>query len=314
MPTIVHYIVASLLFTISMAYIIFTFRIIRATRRQRRLSADIAKNYCSLGVAGCSIVCSRVHDIEQLHSMLTTECDRYEVILALDTNLYADEAELIIHTFKMMRVNSPEYSELPHTPIRTLYRSRQRAFRRLILIDKGFTSTYDDLNAATAISSYDYLLPVTTDTRIRHGAIEDIIITLADHAYADFDIIHSVADGYRVFHRDAIVSADGFSADILRKIKRSKTLDITFPLLSPPPQPSRLTVLGIAAILSIGVAIISILFGLQTAIIAMLTAIILAVAAIYSAITLEGKCSSWPLLYHIRRITKFFLRKKFLIS
>lgn len=314
MPTIVHYIVVSMLFAIPLAYTILTIRITRGTRRQRQLSADIAQNYSSLGVAGCSIVCSRVHEIEQLHSMLTTECDRYEVILVLDTNLYADEADRIIQTFKMIRVNTPDYSELPHTPIRTLYRSRQRAFRRLILIDKGFTSTYDDLNAATAISSYDYLLPVTADTRIRQSAIEDLIITLADHAYADFDIIHSVADGYCVFHRDAIVSAGGFNADIPRKIRHSKTLDITFPLLSPPPQPSRLTFFGIAAILGIGVAIIYILFGLQTAIIAMLTAAILAVTTIYSAITLEGKCSSWPLLCYIRSITQFFLRKKFLIS
>ena len=314
MPTIGLYILATFFIVISVSSIILTLRITRATLRQRQLATDIGGGYCSLGVAGCSIICSRIRDVDQITELLSTEHDRYEVIAVLDADLYTEQIEQIIRHFKMIRVNTPCNTELPHTHIRTLYRSRLRCFRRLILIDQGFISSYDDLNAASVVASYDYIIPLVAPFTLRSDAIDNIIIALTEHSQTDIDAIYSIADRGAVFHRDAIVDADGFTPDSQNKIAYNRSLTVAFPILRSTTRLSSAELIYLASAATIIIAVCYISFGPLLALIALLCAAVIVTCARYSAQIIDGGYSYHAILYHIIDIRRFFCRRKLLVS
>ena len=303
-----QYIVATFLFVISAGAILRALRITRATRRQRQFLTDLAGSYCSLGVAGCSILCSQIKEFDHIISLLSTEYDRYEVIVVLDSNLYPESFNQILHHFKMILVNTPDVTELANTHIRSLYRSRLRCFRKLIVIDQGYVSLYDDLNAATTLASYDYVIPLATTYTLRSTAIDNIITTLSERDNSGIDLIESSVDGCVIFHRDAIVEAGGFSHRIKHKIARNKRLSINFPLLciNHTTPPTIYICATISVTLFIGICYI--VFGYKIAIISILTAIIIVVAAQYTARSIDQESSRDTTLWYIFNPRWFFCR------
>lgn len=312
MPTIIDYTLATILFATSLGIALRTLRIIDATLRQRQMIADAGYSCCSLGTIGCSILCSGIKEIDKITALLSTEHDRVEVIITLDTNLYAEDSEQIIRHFKLMRVNTPDHSELPHTHIRALYRSRQRCFRRLILLDQGYVSPHDDMNSASVVASYDYLIPLAAPYCLRPDALDNIFIALAKHTDLDIDILRSRVDGGAVIQRDIVMAMGGFSAGMRYNAARVKTLTVDFPLLTlPSTTPRPLFFILFSATIAL---LVYLLFGLKIALIALLTSAIIILSAHYAARRIYDDCSAWAILYHIIDIRSFFCRRKFLVS
>lgn len=290
-------------------------RALRLTQaiKLQRLSANDASGCCfSLGLIGCSILCRDIRDIEQIQSLLRSEYDRYEVILVVDANLQHELFHDIVKQFKMVRVTSPAKTELDAGEIRQLFRSRQRCFRRLILIDKGDTSSYDDFNIAACMASFDYLLPLKSDYALRHGAIENIAIMLSNNndTSTDLNLIYSTADNSLIFRRDAVIAAGGFSKKVLKNIARKKSRAFHFPILkySSAAFPKRFFIPFVTILILI---IVLCWIDLSTALIVITTLLVIYCSARYLAHLLDEECSLRAIFCQIRNIRHLFYPRNF---
>lgn len=292
-----------------------TLRISHAFNLQKALSEDASGCCFSLGFIGCSILCRNIRHIQDIQALLCSEYDRYEIIITMDTNLQPELFHDIVKQFKMIRVTPPDSSDLRHSPIRQLYRSRQRCFRRLILLDKGQTTSYDDFNAATTIASFDYLLPFNCSSTLRHHAIEDIAIILANlsNSRSPINLIRSTADNSLIFRRSAIVEAGGFSPKIIGKIPRKGVFDIHIPLRRQ--HSTRTDTISVATILTICTAILVALLFLDHTLALAIAATALAVgcSAHYLNELFDNKCSLRAIFYQISRMKLFFYPRKFFV-
>ncbi len=310
----IKYLVVTAAALLLVCIIVRALRISHAVKLQRLLSNDAAGCCFSSGFVGCSILCRDIKHIEELQTLLCSEYDRYEVLLVLDADLQPELFHEIVKRFSMVRVTPPTHTELSAGQIRLLYRSRQRCFRRLILIDKGRTSPHDDLNAAIAIASFDYLLPLAGSAILHHDAIENIAIMLSssDNAdIADIDLIYSVSDGSLIFRRDAVIEAGGFSCDIPRTLPRKRTRAIHLPLIKHTSSPnSRTLIMIFTAIAALVIALCFIDFTM--AMIVVSTLLVIVCSSHYMAHLLEGRCSLRTIFCQIRHLWLFFLSSKVL--
>lgn len=107
----------------------------------------------------------------QLENLLSSEYSRYEVVAVLDSRRQVAEFGALAARYRMIRVEWVSTGELEVTGVRALGRSRKRCFRRLVLVDRVFDGAAGDLDAAAAVATYDYLLPVGTGQRLLPGAV-----------------------------------------------------------------------------------------------------------------------------------------------
>lgn len=295
--------------------IVRTLRISHAFHLQQMLAYDASGCCFSLGFVGCSVLCRNIRRLQDIKALLHSEYDRYEIILVMDENLQPELFHDIIKQFKMVRVTPPDLSDIPHSPIRLLYRSRQRCFRRLILLDKGYATPYDDMNAAAAVASFDYLLPLGSNLALRHRAMENIAMILASHADTEphLDLIRSTADSSLIFNRNAVVEAGGFSPRIVKTIPRKNIFEIHIPLLeysAAAPFKSYL-----ANILAICVATLASLFFVDsaTALAIIATMLTMGCSAHYLTELFDNKCSLRAIICQISHIRLFFYARKFFL-
>ena len=308
-----EYFITALLCAISSATLIHTLRIADAARRRALITDDIAGCCESLGFVGCSVICSGVKEIEHIEELLGQEYDRYEVIVTLDAEEYRQEFSEIVSRYRMIRVNCAASEELPTATIRALYRSRQRCFRRLIIIDKAFTTPYDDLDAATSVASYNYLLPAGTHTHLCPKAIEHIAITLSEPRQGEAELFFSKATDSYVFQRDAIIANGGFSPHIIGQIPSSNHLSTYLPLTFSSQQ-QRYTLATAAVIIAL-LGLVYIAAGAATTIATISTLAMVAACARYIyRVTAPAKCSFKIMLCYFRKMPTFFRPRKFIIS
>ncbi len=311
--TEIEYIVIALLFAISLAVLIHLLRVADATRRCDMITDDIAGCCSSLGFIGCSVICSGVTRLEHIEELLGQEYDRYEVIITLDAEQYPDEFRRIISHYRMIRVNCTPSEELPAASIRALYRSRQRSYRRLIVVERALSDIYSDLDAATVVASYNYLLPAGADTHLCDKAIESIAIALSEDNAYNIQLLYSATTDSYIFRRDAVICNGGFSLHILRQIPSSAHLCIYTPLtISTKPHNSVLPSVAIVA------AILSLVYSLTGLIATAATAatilFIIASARYISRLSSPANCSHRTMLCYFRKIGNIFRCRKFLIS
>ena len=290
-----------------------TARIADAIHRRDLITEDIAGCCESLGFVGCSVICSGVYSLKHIEELLGQEYDRYEVIITLDAKEQSAAFQEIIERYRMIRVNCSSNEELPTATIRALYRSRQRSFRRLILVDKVFTEYYDDLDAATAIASYNYLLPVGHNSRLCPKAVECIAITLSEQETQSLDMLYSLSSEGVVFRRDAVIANGGFSQHIVKQIPSKRQIYTYIPLifsnkLTPSPLPT-------ISVVAATICTIQLLAGARVAIATMMTIImIIALARYLSKLSTPTNCSLRLMLCYFRKITSIFRLRKFRIS
>ena len=313
MYTIIYCLIIAALFYVVGSGIAYTLIRSRITTAHSTTSDLLTINTCATGLTGCSVICCKVTDLKQIEHLLSTEHDLYEVIVVIDTLCDGEFFSQIRHHFKLIRVNAPDTHELDHTPIRALYRSKLRCFRRLVLLDKEQTTTYDDLDAATSIASYDYLLPLPHNALLRQGSIESIITQLNDYHDRGFDMMMSADGECCIVRRDAIIEAHGFSPHTLRTIPYNRRLTTHALLLRPTSQCcGRHRAYGVITLVVL--LLITLWFWGTPLGITTLSALLATLAlARHSALLDSEKCSFRDTLYHIGRTIRLFYMPKFFI-
>lgn len=268
-----------------------------------------------LGFTGCSAVCCDVESIEQISGLLQQEYDRYEVIVVMDAVAQTDLLKRVVQQFRLIEVNCPTGLELS-CEIRHLYRSRQRSFRRLIVVDAPAGSRYDAWSAGVEVSSYEYILPLNSEVMLYPMAIENIAIALCSAMPHRIELLRSAHSPTALFSRNAIVAAGGFSPQVASRIAPSHTLHSNIPICYRTRHTEKIFSVGttiialVATLITVTSATINAL--LVAAII--FTIIVLWLAAWWTAqVTQPRNCSMRDIFYHFREIVNIFPSRKFMI-
>lgn len=290
-----------------------TWRIAHAVDRLSLLSDDVTGGCESIGFIGISAVCSRPAEMKQISALLGQEYKRYEVIVVMDSEQQSHMLQSIITRYKLIRVNCTPSTELP-SQIRQLYRSRQRGFRRLIVVDTPHKSLYEDINAGVAIASFDHILPLDSRSTLYPKAIESLAIMLSEEEFRHSPYTCSRTDGATLFRRDAIVRCGGLAPlwhQLIGKGHKTYTPIIRRDLDKSELFSFRSTIILLLAALLIMKSAIE---NSLTTIPIMLIILALTIAAICRAKLLTAeKCSLWDILYHFRQMTRIFPSRKFII-
>ena len=183
---------------------------------------------------GISVLCSGVRVQEQVENLLSAEYAHYEVIVVLDSLRYPVEFAAFTARYRMIRVEWTFAGELEVTGVRALGRSRKRCFRRLVLVDRVFDGAAGDLDAAAAVATYDYLLPVGRGQCLLPGTVERLVAELGSEPPGSLDLVRShLGEPAALLSREALVAAGGFGMRPLRGIPRSRRRTLWEPLLAP---------------------------------------------------------------------------------
>ncbi len=187
---------------------------------------------------GISVLCSGIDAPERIDALLGSEYTRFEVIVVLDAGDFPDEFAQLTARYRMIRVEWHGSQEFPTAGIRSLWRSRRRSCRRLVLVDRpqragGPVSegSVADWNAAAAVAAYDYLLPLDARTALLPDAVMRLVAELGEHSAGAVDVVRSrIGMPVLLIARDVAMEAGGFGKRLLRRIPRRKRLELWEPL------------------------------------------------------------------------------------
>ena len=313
----IHIIILSLL----LLAVVYT--VIRAIKTTRALSTynffvDNAAGCCeSLGFTGCSVICYAVNDIEQIENLLHTEYDRYEILAVIDSRLYPDIFYSIVKQYGLIQVNTIVSDELSNTHIRALYRSRQRRFRRLVLLDEAYTSSYNSLDCATLVASYEYIIPLNASMRLREHAIEYASILISENRERALVAIHSSADDEcYIIKREYIISHDGFSATLFHDIPSTQILSTPTPLVyTINSEESRRRFRNNMCAVAFVILLFEMIWADGLTIVATLLSALLIylIVKYYNIVADDRFCPEWAMLCYFRHIRRIFYGRKFLV-
>lgn len=183
-------------------------------------------------VRGISVLCSGADGPGQVRNLLDVGYPHYEAVLVLDSVRCPQMFAEVQGQYRLIQVNYNPSGELPVNGVRGLYRSRKRCFRRLVLIDKAFTSQKDDFDAATGIAIYDYVLPLTAGVRLMPFCIGRLAAELSLEPVRAIGLMKSnVGVPLLLANRDAVVAAGGFGPRLMRDVPRNRQRTLYEPLL-----------------------------------------------------------------------------------
>lgn len=153
----------------------------RCAQHKQRLT-DKARVYgsdplCEIGV---SVICGESIDIERVKELLSLDYMRYEVVVVADAEK-DENFGLLLQQYAMIRVNLPHIDYNLQASTRRLFRSRQRRYRRLIVVDSSADNTASQLNGAIAVCSFDRILPLEGDTVPYDFALKSLVAELHEH-------------------------------------------------------------------------------------------------------------------------------------
>jgi poly-beta-1,6-N-acetyl-D-glucosamine synthase len=99
---------------------------------------------------------------ENVKSLLSLNYNNYEVIVVNDGSK-DHSMEILIRTYDLEEVQVDFDSRLETKPIRKLYKSRNKAYKKLIVVDKENGGKADALNVGLNIANYPYAVCIDVD-------------------------------------------------------------------------------------------------------------------------------------------------------
>lgn len=208
--------------------------------RRRRLLLRCRPTDDGAADTGISVLCSGCGSSGQVEQLLRPEYARYETVLALDAESCPELFRTLRTRYRMIRVNPPCSGELPARAIRGLYRSRQRGYRRLVLVDRRRTAPCDDFDAAAEAAAHDYLLPLREGCLPLPRAVERLTAELAaSPAPAPELIVSRLGEPLLLVNRRTVLREGGFTPHTGHSVPRARRRTLYAALAFRPDAPDR---------------------------------------------------------------------------
>lgn len=144
----------------------------RLWRREELLS--LRNN--NIGHYGISLISAYPSTLQPLLAMVEEGYPRSEAILLCDMQLHFDRFGEVVRRFSLVRVNHDHLEG-----VRALYRSRQRAYRRVVVVDLPLEERSRSEAVAREVASYEYMLYIEGDTIIEPDTAALCIATIASY-------------------------------------------------------------------------------------------------------------------------------------
>lgn len=112
--------------------------------------------------------------IENVRSLLSIHYNNLEVIVINDGSK-DDSLEKLIKAYDLYRTEHFYNEQIETKPVRGVYRSHNKVFRKLIVVDKVNGGKADALNVGINISSYDYTVCIDVDCILEQDAILKLV-------------------------------------------------------------------------------------------------------------------------------------------
>lgn len=178
--------------------------------RSRLMAISGSAEIDAIGGVGISVLCANPHSAAVVESLLDTRYPSTEIVVAINGDSQASLLQQLRATYSLVEVNTPAW---PSTaPIRGLYRSRRRPFRRLVVVDVATDDRPSALDAAEAIASYDALVAILAEVTLHPSAIGRIAAEIAcTESVVRFPSFASCDDELLVIARHQIQSEGGFA-------------------------------------------------------------------------------------------------------
>ena len=307
----------SILCLITLSTLLSAHRARRALRRFRLIPDGLITSSESIHHIGYSIICTSVHSVSHIEELLSKEYDHYEVIVTIDSAKHPKAFRHIVSHFHLIEVSNLPCEELPSASMRRLFRSAKRPLRQVLLIDKRSISEYDDLNAAVAVATYDYLIPMGAEDHLYPNAFEVATSAISQWLSQDAEpeLIYSqtLAESY-IFEREKLIELGGFSAHIISEFAPKNRLRLDLPLGYRTPT-FHTTLRQTIPPLLLPAIVAPLAFGIVPSL-AIVSTLILqwACAARMTEFFGSKKCSGWSKLYYLSRKWDFFRPRKFTVS
>ncbi|MBP3332183.1 MAG: hypothetical protein J6K90_06425 [Tidjanibacter sp.] len=147
--------------------------VVCTVRNERRREAVMAVEQTTgnpMAEAGISVVVCGCRGFVDVAEHLSADYLFYEVILVCDTYRTVEGRELLEH-YGMVRVEAEIESGRLCGDVRAVYRSKERRYRRLVVVDHHGEDEEEMLNCGLAVASYDYVIPVMKGVLLRPDAL-----------------------------------------------------------------------------------------------------------------------------------------------
>jgi len=108
--------------------------------------------------------------IDNIRSLLSIHYPNFEVIIINDGSK-DDTLARCIKEYDLVSVNHAVFEYVPSKPIRAIYKSKNKAFSHLTVVDKVNGGKSDALNAGINVSSKDYITCIDVDCILEQDAI-----------------------------------------------------------------------------------------------------------------------------------------------
>lgn len=208
--------------------------------QKRRLLAGAHGIGCNLAEPfGISVLGSGIDDEAAIERLLLPEYSRYEVVVVLDRAESPEEFLRIVTRFRMIRVEWSGPDEGSPAAIRTLWRSRRRSCRRLVVVDRPHDPLerltqqrrYADWNAAASVAAYDYLLPIEAGIGLLPDAVTRLVAELGERPAGTLRLVQThIGVPVQLYARDAVLDAGGFGPQLRKRIPLRQRAELWEPL------------------------------------------------------------------------------------
>lgn len=211
-PVVLYAVVATLV------SLFFTVRIVRSLvvgrkcRRKELLSGKSliygSDPMCEIGV---SLLCGGVVDLNYVERLLSLDYVRYEVVVTAD----GERDELfgaLLKKYSMIRVNLPHIDYTLQASTRQLFRSRQRRYRRLVVVDSAASDLFQQLNCGLAVCSFDRVVPLENGCMPRPESLRTMVAELHENGTN----AHYAVCGFCAPRGSAAMRALGLLANLAR--------------------------------------------------------------------------------------------------
>lgn len=112
--------------------------------------------------------------IDNIRSLMSLHYNDFEIIIINDGSK-DDTMEKIIKAYDLEAIDAYYEQKLPAKPVKAIYKSRNKAFNKLVVIDKENGGKADALNAGINFSHKEYIAVVDVDSIL----IEDALLIMA---------------------------------------------------------------------------------------------------------------------------------------
>lgn len=147
-------------------------QVLRARNKRRLLSRMFGVVSDSPDFIGISAICHDIDSVSQVADLLDVEYASYELLVVMDARLKPELFHEMLRHYRMMRVDYHPFEACSQLGVRGFYRSQTRGVNRLTLLDQMEAFSAVSSDAAVRAASYDYILPIGRNLRLKRGAID----------------------------------------------------------------------------------------------------------------------------------------------